>query len=99
LLADHNQQFHAILQTSNLPASRMGTSEAARIGQLKEWEVFGLLYTFSNFNAEMLRRAVGHDHALLISKNLLAESARLISDQIHPVMMVIGAVWLLGMGL
>jgi hypothetical protein len=63
LLADHTQQFRAILQTSNLAASRMGISEADRIGQLKEWGVFGLLYTFSNFNAEMLRRAVGHDHA------------------------------------
>jgi len=96
-VADHTQKFRAILQTGNPAGSRMGTSETARIGQLKEWGVFGLLYAFSNFNAEMLRRAVGHDRALLTTQNLLAESARLISDQIHPVMMVIGAVWLLGM--
>jgi hypothetical protein len=63
--------------------------------QAKELAVFAGLYGLSNLNAEMLRRAVGADSKLQASPSLVADSARLISDHLHPLMMAIGAVWLL----
>jgi hypothetical protein len=63
--------------------------------QAKELAVFAGLYGLSNLNAEMLRRAVGADSKLQASPSLVADSARLISNHLHPLMMAIGAVWLL----
>jgi len=77
----------------------MNSGETRRIGQLKEWGVLGLLYGLSNCNAEMLKRSVMNDRVLLASKSLVAQAARLISDQLHPAMMTIGAAWLGGMAL
>ena len=57
--------------------------------------MFAGLYGLSNLNAEMLRRAVGADSKLQASPSLVADSARLISDHLHPLMMAIVAVWLL----
>ena len=53
--------------------------------------MLGLLYNLSNCNAEMLRRSVMNDQALLASKSLVAQLARLISDQLHPFMITLGA--------
>ena len=69
----------------------MSPTETRRIGNLKEWGVLGLLYNLSNCNAEMLRRSVMNDQALLASKSLVAQLARLISDQLHPFMITLGA--------
>lgn len=68
-------------------------------GQWKEWGVLVGLYSLSSFNAEMLRRAAGSDRSLQTADSLFAEAARLISDHIHPVMMVIGIGWLLAMAI
>ncbi len=72
----------------------MSPTETRRVGNLKEWGVLGLLYSLSNCNAEMLRRLLMNDQALFASKSMVAQSARLISDQLHPFMMTLGAGWL-----
>ncbi len=77
----------------------MEVATATRQGQHKELAVFVVLYALSSFNAEMLRRSVGSDHALQTSHSLLAAATRLISDHIHPLIMAIGAVWLLTMAM
>jgi hypothetical protein len=77
----------------------MSPTETRRVGNLKEWGVLGLLYSLSNCNAEMLRRSLMNDQALFASKSMVAQLARLISDQLHPFMMTLGAGWLAGMAL
>lgn len=96
LLADR-QHFRAILQRRSLAHFLMAKTATTRIDQFKEWGMLSILYALSSFNAEMMRRSVHHDQALQTSAKLFAHSARWISDQMHPVMMVIGAAWMITM--
>jgi len=66
--------------------------------QSKEVLVLLLLYGLQVWNAEMLRRAFGHGHTAAGSRSLAREIVVMFSDYVHPLAMLILAIWFLVMG-